>query len=97
MGFRQLVQCEECAFAPFERGFDGVGEADADFIVDDKAVHNGFDSVPLLGIELDADAVSDFDDVAIFIEMLEAGIRIGLERSLIELHVLTWPISLAVR
>jgi len=61
----RLVQRQQHTLAPLEGGFDGVAETHADFFVNDQAVHYRFDSVPGLGIELDPDAIGQFDQFAI--------------------------------
>ena len=62
---RQEEERQQHTLAPLEGGFDGVAETHADFFVNDQAVHYRFDSVPGLGIELDPDAIGQFDQFAI--------------------------------
>src|SRR5258706_16433262 len=38
----------------------------------------------------------NFDDRSTFVEMLEASIGVGLERTLVELEVLAWVLALAI-
>ncbi len=55
MGFglvRHLMQREHHAFAPAQRGLDGIAEPDADFVVNHEPVHDGFDVVKFLFVEL---------------------------------------------
>ena len=64
-GLGRLLQQQKAAFTPFEGGFDGIAQADADFFVNDQPVHNHFNGVAEFGIKLDAGVAAQFHELAV--------------------------------
>src|SRR5581483_2956801 len=64
-GVARLLQQKEAPFAPFKGCLHGIAEANADFIVDDEAVHHSFYGVALLWLKLDSDIAAQLDDLPI--------------------------------
>jgi hypothetical protein len=59
------VQGQQDALAPAQSRLDGVAEPDADFLVNDQAIHHGFDGVLFFRVQFDAHAVSQFHQFAV--------------------------------
>ena len=75
-------------------GFDGVERGDA---LDRFGCHRrGMRDMDLVELAPGMRPARDFVDIAVFIELLEASVSVGLKRTLVELQVLPWVLALAI-
>ena len=66
------MQGQQHALAPAEGRLHGVAEPDTNLLVNDQAIHHGFDGVLLLGVQFDACAVCQLDQFAVHASTDEA-------------------------
>ena len=61
----RLMQQKQPAFSPFERGFHGIAQPNADLVVDHQPIHHHFDDMLSFRIELHPDVGGQFQQASI--------------------------------
>ena len=65
LGVGRLVQGQQHALPPAQGRLHRIAQPHADLLIQDQAIHDGLDGVPFFGVQFDADAVRQFDQLAV--------------------------------